>query len=81
MPTIRLEEGLDGHGLTFEVVDEQGGSRQIEYMQEQIALAVHLGFDPETAEPHPEGLHGQAYDFLKQNIGKTFEVGEDAWLL
>lgn len=77
-PLVRLEEGLDGHGLTFELVmidgNEDGNfptTTQIEYSTDQISLAYSFGFDPETAPPSDEGEHGQAYDFLKSKIGSV----------
>ena len=76
--TVRLDEGLDGHGLTFELVLIDGNedaewptTTQIEDSSEQISLAYSFGFDPESAEPSDEGEHGQAYDFLKAHIGQV----------
>lgn len=77
---VRLDEGLDGHGLTFELVlidghenEEWPTTTQIEDSSEQISLAYSFGFDPETAPPSDEGEHGQAYDFLKSNIGQIID--------
>lgn len=73
---VRLDKGGDGHGLTFDLVlldgredDEFPTYIQIADSSEQISLAQDFGFDPEAKTPGPEGIHGDAYDFLKANIG------------
>ena len=76
---VRLDRGQDGSGLTFELTlcngkeNSNPTSIQIEDSSEQISLAESFGFVPsENADDDVEGIHGEAYDFLAQNIGKKF---------
>lgn len=77
MAKVRLEEGLDGHGLTFELVlldgredDEWPISTQIADSSVMDSLARDFGW--EGLEEGQEDI-GQAYDFLEAHLNEVIE--------